>query len=514
MMRFGNLGSLFLRQGLRVGMFSLLRRSVALVSSRCAISAWVLCMVWGFGVAVETANFSAVEAAKIEDWQTLASLLRQGVDVNESQADGATALHWAAHWNNLEALESLIVAGANVNAENDYGATPLWVACANRHTNVVERLLRADANPNRGLRSGETLLMRCTYTGDPVSVRALLEHGADVRAEEPSRGQTALMWSAASRHPDVTRLLLQHGAEVDARTKVVQQLRGSGLRSTTSPAGSAYFNAGGFTPLLFAARHGDIDSAKLLLEAGADVNEFTGDGNSGLVLAAMGGHGRFSEFLLDRGADPDASFAGYTALHAAVLRSDIGLVKALLGKGANPDIPLTRGTPIPRWTYQMVFTLKDKGATPFMLAAKFLEPEIMRALAAAGADPLLPMDNGSTVLMAAVGLGSSQDVDRRSRLIAPELIIAEWEDEGRVLDSVKAAIEAGAAAFINETNQSGDTVLHAAADNGFETVVEYLVASGADVDIRNEDGKTARELLDSLSDGAWIRNERGLLARR
>ena len=465
------------------------------------VQVWMLCGLWVVGLRAAAADLRLVEAAKIKDWEAVGVLLHEKLDVNTAQADGATTLHWAAHWNDLDTLELLISAGANVNAENDYGATPLWVACANRHTGIVQRLLEADANPNVGLRSGETLLMRCAHTGAPAAVEALLAHGADVDGTEPSKGQTALMWAAANRHPDVTRVLLAHGAAVDTRTTTVRQLRGTGEQSTTSPAGATYFEAGGFTPLLFAARHGGLDSARLLLDAGADLHDTAADGNSPLVLAAMSGHGQFGELLLERGADPNASGAGYTALHAAVLRSDPGLVTALLAKGANPNARLTKGTPVPRWTYQFILTAREKGATPFMLAAKYLEPDIVRILAAAGADPLLPMDDGTTALMAAVGLRLSHSVTRRSRLIAPELVAAEWKNEGRVLDSVKAAVEAGAAAAINETNQRGDTALHAAAGNGFKTVVEFLVDHGGDLDIENEDGTAPRELLDRLADG-------------
>ena len=467
---------------------------------RLLASVWLLSGAWVVGPSAEGADLRLVDAAKTKDWEAVGTLVRENVDVDTAQADGATALHWAAYWNERDTLEQLIGAGARVNTENDYGATPLWVACANRHVGIVERLLEAGANANLGLRSGETLLMRCAHTGDAVAVRALLTHGADVHAREPSRGQTALMWAVANRHPDVARVLLESDAAVDARTTAVRQLRGTGERSTTSPQGTTYFDAGGFTPLLFAARHGAVDSARVLLEAGADVNDRGADGNSALVLAAMSGHETLARYLLKRGADPNASDAGYTALHAAVLRSQPRLVQALLARGANPNVQLVKGTPVPRWTYQFIFTLREKGATPFILAAKYLEPELLRMLAAAGADPLLSMEDGTTVLMAAVGLSLNRSTNRRSRLIAPELVAAEWADEGLVLDTVKAAVDAIAAiaAIINETGRGGNTALHGAVRNRFRTVVEFLVARGGDLDIENGDETTPRELLERL----------------
>lgn len=459
-------------------------------------AAGVLCAVWAAGSAAGHSERRIVDAAKDRDWAAVGVLLERGADVDAPQGDGATALHWAAHWNALSTVDRLIAAGADVDAANALGATPLWVACASRNTAVVERLLAAGADPDAALLAGETVLLRCTATGDPAAVEALIEHGADVDAREPENRQTALMWAAAHRQPEVARVLLAHGAAVDARTITRRQFRGTGMRSTTSPAGAAHFEAGGFTPLLFAARHGDVDSARLLLNAGADIDDTGADGNSALVLAAMSGHPRLAEFLLARGADPDRAGAGYSALHAAVLRADRPLARMLLARGADPDARLTRSTPVPRWTYEFVFTLREKGATPFLLAAKYLEPEIVRILAAAGADPLVRMEDGTTALMAAVGHGLSRATTRRSRLIAPELVSAQWDDEHRVLETVRAAADAGADGTLHATIRAGETALHAAARYGFTTVVDYLVRLGADLDQETEDGTTPRDLLE------------------
>ncbi|SVA55131.1 uncharacterized protein METZ01_LOCUS107985, partial [marine metagenome] len=406
---------------------------------RRLLTAWH-CVLATTALGATGADTPLADAAKQQDWDLVQTLVAQGTDVESSQPDGATALHWAAYWNNDEALGLLIDAGANVNAANDYGATPLWTACANRHGRAVAWLLDADADPNRGLRSGETPLMRCAHTGDPIAIRSLIGHGANIDATEPERGQTALMRAAANQHPDVTQALLEAGANVNVRTSTVQQLRGTGERSTTSPQGATYFNAGGFTALLFAARHGDIHSARWLLEAGADVNDTGADGNSALVLATMSGHERLAQYLLERGADPDASGAGYTALHAAVLRAQPDLITSLLDHRADVNVPLAKSTPVPRWTYQHIFVRRETGATPLFLAAKYLEPTLVRLLADAGGDILLPLDDGTTALMAAVGLGSSRSTTRRNRLIAPELVAAEWDNGAQVLATVQAVL--------------------------------------------------------------------------
>ncbi|MBM63884.1 MAG: hypothetical protein CL484_13135 [Acidobacteria bacterium] len=466
--------------------------------ARITRSIMLVCLVGAAGGGAAYADLRLVEAAKAQQWDTVGRLLVAKVDVTTSQPDGATALHWAAYWNEPAIVEGLLESGAQVDAENDYGATPLWTACANRNSGIVRQLLLAGADANLGLRSGETVLMRCAQTGDPLAVEALVTHGAAVGATEPSRGQTALMWAAANRHAEVVRVLLGHGALVDARTATVQQLRGTGETSTTSPQGATYFDAGGFTPLLFAARHGDVETARALLEAGAALGDTSADGNSPLVLAAISGHELLARFLLAQGADPNAAGAGYSALHAAVLRSQPDLVRDLLARGANPNARLIKGTPVPRWTYQYILTAREKGATPVMLAAKYLEPEILRLLADAGADVLIPMENGTTTLMAAVGLGLSRATNRRSRLIAPELVSAEWADESLVLETIQVAVKAGAASVINEIGRAGNTVLHGAARGRFQQVAAFLVEQGADPDIPNEDGATGREMLDLL----------------
>jgi ankyrin repeat protein len=462
---------------------------------RCT-GAWLAVALLAAPAAAAGADAPLADAVQRQDVAAVGDLLQASTDVNARQVDGMTALHWAAYHDDAELVGRLVAAGADVHAANRYGVVPLSLAAENANVAMVERLLEAGADPNTTLPGGETMLMTAARTGRVGAVRALLAAGADLVARESARGQTALMWAAAHREPDVVRVLLKHGAATDARTVARRQFRGTGLRSTTSPAGATHFGAGGFTPLLFAARHGDVASARLLLNAGADVDETGADGNSALVLATMSGHPRLAEFLLARGADPNADGAGYTALHAAILRADRSLVRMLLARGADPEARLIRSTPVPRWTYEFVFTLREKGATPFLLAAKYLEPDILRTLAAAGADPLVRTDDGTTALMAAVGHGFSRSTTRRSRLIAPELVAAQWGNEDLVLETVKAAVDAGADATVHETIRAGETALHAAARYGFTSVVDYLVGIGADLDGETEDGTTPLDLLE------------------
>jgi ankyrin repeat protein len=242
---------------------------------------------------------------------------------------------------------------------------------------------------------------------------------------------------------------------------------------------------GGATPLLFAARVGDVESATLLLKAGADANDSQPDGVSALVLAAHSGNGNVAAALLEHGADPDASGSGYTALHAAILRSDLNLVKALLARGANPNLRMTRGTPMRRDTTDWNLPATLIGSTPYLLAARFLESDIMPVLVAGGADPRLAMPNEADAVMLAAGMGSSKTASRRG---IETIDFGKVEPEGRVREAVGAAVALGG--DVNAASQTGDTALHVAAALGYDTVVQFLVERGAGVNVKNKRGIT------------------------
>jgi ankyrin len=427
-----------------------------------------------------------IKAVRGKDAATVRALIKQRVDVNAPQGDGATALHWAAHVDDLAIAELLIRAGARAAVANDSGFTPLHLACINRNGSMVERLLAAGGDPNAASLNGETVLMTCARAGEPRAVKALLVKGARVNVKENAHDQTALMWAAAQRHPKATELLIEAGAEINARSRAYAQ---TVVGEQTQRFGREELNytvlRGGSTPLLFAARSGDTESARLLLAAGANVNDTLPEGMSALVVAAHSGHGETAALLLEKGANPDAADAGYTALHAAVLRSDLALVKALLAHKANPDVRTTKGTPIRRDTtdYNLPATLI--GSTPYLLAARFLEPDIMRALAAGGADTKLTMKDGTTALMLATGAGSGNGSNRRGIAVIDGAVV---EPETAILPTVAAALDLGA--DVNGTNQAGDTALHTAATRGLNTVVQLLADKGAQLNAKNKRGLT------------------------
>ncbi len=477
-------------------------------------AALLAALVVAIPAAASAADQALADAAQRGEWDVVRALVAQGADVTAPQGDGATALHWAAYRAEREVADLLILAGADVNAANDLGVTPLWAACENGSAALVQRLLDAGADPNAALLSGETPLMTAARVGAADAAGGLLAAGADVGAAG-ARSQTALMWAVAQRHPAVVEALLAHGAPVDARSDVWTEV----VKTTPEPWNPEYVTEipqGGYTPLLFAARVGDLASARLLVAAGADVNDQPPYGTSAAVVAAHSGHGAVAAFLLRQGADPNAADAGYTALHAAILHKDAGLVRALLDHGADPEARVRASTPVRRDAVDFYLHPSYVGATPFWLAARFNAPDIMRLLLAHGADPLAAHDptywpgslsvrdervqvreGATTALMAAAGLGGRDplvSVDRLDRIAESAPVRSTRREPDRaareqtMLAAVAIAAEQGI--DVNAANADGNTALHAAARGGFGRVVEYLVARGARVDAANRDGRT------------------------
>lgn len=444
------------------------------------------------------ADLRLVDAARKADVAAVRVLLKQGVDPSSRQKDGTTALHWAAYRDSLECADLLIRAGADVNVANDLGATPLWPAALNGSASMVRRLLEAGANPNAALTLGETIVMTAARTGNADIVEQLLAKGANPNLRAV-RGQTALMWAVAQQHPDVVKALLAHGADVHARSDVWTELVKTDLDQASHPDYQIRVKQGGNSALMFAARVGDLASARLLVAAGANVNDQAAYGITATVLAAHSDHGELVEFLLDHGADPNAAGAGYTALHAAILRRNEKAVIALLAHGADPNAPLRAPTPTRRESDDFFFHNTFIGATPFWLAARFGQPNVMRLLAKHGGDPLFVHnveyptgsygtygrvnEGATTALMAAVGMGG----DINSGWTTPKA----GEREVLALEAVKLAVALGV--DVNAANANGDTALHGAAAHDFESVSEFLVEKGARVDVKNKAGRTPLE---------------------
>ena len=445
--------------------------------------------VW-LGLPVGTAASAdpdLIVAVKARDVAGLRTLLRSGADANTRATDGTTALHWAVHRDDAEMVELLLGAGADVAAANRYDTSPLSLAAVNGNAVIVERLLAAGAHPDTARPGGETALMTAARTGVVEPVRLLLAAGADPNATESLKGQTALMWAAAENHADVVEVLVAAGGALDTRSRPTPNL------SPQEPGDR------GFSAFHFAARAGQIDAARALLAAGADVNATLSDGSSGLVLAVASAKFEMAAFLLDRGADPNAAEQGWTPLHqiawtrrpnrglntvGPVVRGrmdSLSLVEKLVAHGADLQARMTKEIPI---IYSGRNRLNRIGATPFLLAAHRVDIELMRLLADLGADPLLPNEDGTTPLMVAAGVGLWFPGESPG---TPEA----------VAEAVTLALELGGDPTTVDAN--GDTALHGAAYWDSPGAVELLVAAGARLDLKNERGWTPLRIADGVA---------------
>src|SRR5215204_422769 len=430
----------------------------------------------------------AADAAQRKDMAALRAMVTKRVNVNTPQADGTTALLWAAHWNDVETVKLLLRAGANAVATNRFGASPLSEAALSGNAELVKALLEAGADAKAlSTPDGETVLMSAARSGNLDSVRMLLDRGADVNARERYKGQTALMWAAAERHAPVVKLLLERGADWKIR----------GFDRETKPPKLSAASAispiprGGFTALMFTARDGDVESARIMLDAGVDINHGDVDNVTPLVTAIMNKQYTLSRFLIDRGADVNiADAGGRTALYAMIdIRNEdwtampnrttddplptIEVVKALIDDGAKLEVPLTRPLTV-RSGMDFGDTTLGDGATPMMRAARAGDHEVIRLLLAKGANATLTTKDGSTALMFAAGIGYRDKNTRGS--------------ESDALETVKVMMAAGL--DLKQTNNRGENALHGAALRGADTIVKFLVDQGMDVNALSKQGYT------------------------
>lgn len=429
------------------------------------------------GQSYAASDSKLADAIESGSFDLVSSLLEKG-DINATQVDGMTALHWAAYQDKADLVDDLIDRGANPTAENRYGITPLHLACVNGNGRIVSKLLESGADPDDSVNGGETALMTASRTGKIGAVKALLKAGADVDARE-RRDQTAIMWAAAEGHVDVVRELLNAGADF------------------TTP-----LEYSGYTPLFFAVRNGEREVTHLLLDAGADINgvmnpersfgKLPKTGTSPLMLAAENGHYDLAIELLNRGANPNDARTGFSVLHALtwIRKPDIGesasgdppprgsgmrnseqFIRELVARGADVNYRLEKGK-------SGSIKNRDFGATPFFLASDRADVPYMKLLLELGADPHIPNSQGTTAFMVAAGVGSR----------APE---EEAGNEAECLEATKLIVSFGV--DINTVDRNGETAMHGAALKNIPSMVYYLDELGSDINIwntKNDDGWT------------------------
>lgn len=452
-------------------------------------------MITSWTLAALLAATPLLDAVRQGDVPAVRVLLKSGADVNQPQGDGATPLQWAAHNDSVELVRLLLGAGAKVQAANDLGVTALHLAAANGNVATLRLLLEKRADPNAAAASGVTPLMEAVRNGSVDAVRLLIANGAQVNTKETSRGQTALMWAVSRQHADIVKVLLENKAEVQARSEdrpvTVMLDRGPRRAVKTAAQDARQIQVGGSTALMLSAQQGSAESARLLLAAGANPNDTGADGRSALVLAAFSGHTEVATLLLAAGADPNAAGAGYTALHAAALRGDAALVKALLAKGANPHATLTKGSPVRRFGSQWALSTPFTGGTPLLVAAAYLEVDVMRALLDGGAKAEATLPNGMSGLLLAAGAPIEKEA-RPSDLTRWNIVDSDTPEIPRSADEAAAAVRLLLDAGVNvaQAMDSGDTALHAAAAANQPSLIVLLADRGAPLNAKNKNGQT------------------------
>jgi ankyrin repeat protein len=498
------------------------------------------------------ARSDVADAVMRGDAAAVRALLTQKADVNGTQGDGATALHWAVFREDLATTNLLIQAGANVKAANNEGATPLSLACLSGNAAIVDALVKAGADPNEKLPNGETALMMASRTGSVAAMKVLLDRGADVNAKEKLRGTTALMWAADQGHAAALQLLIQRGADLQARSNpAAAPRRGAPGKSgdprrgnrqlqngvaagqdddaptpprppaAAAPAAQVQpgqaappvrvraprqpqpvdLNGGALTALTYAARANSLDSVKVLLAAGVDVNQTTGYGWTPLLVATQNRFYQLGSFLIDQGADVNkTNKGGWTPLYLAVDNRNIeggdypvrkgdmdhlDFIKKLLDKGADVNARMTDNT-----EGRTVFTnqwLDENGATAFLRASQSSDLVVMRLLLAHGADPKIATIGDVTALQVAAGIGW---VDG---------LTYEWSEQGNV-EAVRLLLDLGVDPNIQAI--TGRTALHGAGHKGRTKVIQMLVDAGGRLDTRDY-GMTGNDAGGRLAVHTW-----------
>ena len=526
-----------------------MRRLIASLGLAVAISVGVSASIDGSPIA---------NAAQNGDRESVKALLKKGLDVNEAQGDGTTALHWAAMKGDAQMAQMLIFAGANVRATTRIGAyTPLYLAAKGGYSDVVAALLAAGADAKAVTANGTTPLMIAAAAGDTKSITSLIENGADINARDGAKGETPLMFAAGFNRTDAVKLLLARGADHKATTKVVDlfaltapeeeaMARGAGGNGgrpqANRPADIAgatrgyrynelISTQGGLTALLFAARQGYADTAKALIEGGADINQLNaGDKTSPLLMTIINGHFDLAMYMLERGASPNApAFNGVAPLYAVLniqwapkslypspkayqqqKTTYLELMQALIDKGADPNARVSRKV----WyqAYNSDYAGFDEaGATPFFRAAYASDVAAMKLLVANGADASIgtmkpagrpftgegirqiqdtsgvpPVPYGGPAILplhAATGVGYGEGFAANSHRYAPT----------GFMPAIKFLVEE-MGADVNATDHEGNTPAHMCASRGDNECLNYLVSKGADVKRVNREGNTTVDM--------------------
>jgi uncharacterized protein len=450
------------------------------------------------------------DAAMNRDAAAVRALLGQkNVDVNAAGRDGTPALHWLVRVGDLETAGQLLRAGADPKLVTRYGVTPMSLAASSGNAAMLKLLLESGADANAADGAGETPLMAAVQVGSLDSVKALLAAGATVDLRDRTFQQTALMVAVRANHPDLVRFLIQQGAQVNVQTRTGDAPRwvlpnsvpgfGHGIgivRGGLPERGSRPLIPGAMTPLLYAARDGRLESARLLLDAGANIEQADANAVTPLISAIANNHPDVARLFIDRGANVNAvDWYGRTPLWTAVEARNmdfdnntfvnnvdraplLDLIRVLLDKGARVDARTKESPPIRQQMLATTGTLEwvdFTGQTPFIRAALAGDVTVMKLLLARGADPKIPTFSGTTALMAAAGVN---------------WVVDQTADEGAkaLLEAVQLCVELGL--DVNAINSMGLTAVHGAANRGSDDIIRFLASKGARLDVKDKEGRT------------------------
>ncbi len=485
---------------------------------KCILLPVLLCVA-GVVQAAQSGDSPLAIAAMERDFDTVRALLAErGADVNALGPYATPPLHWVVRVGEQELAQRLLDLGADPNLANAYGLYPLHLAITNADLDMVKRLLAAGADPSQADNAGESPLMLAARSGSADIVAAVLDAGAAVDAREAQYDQTALMLAIRANAVDSVKLLLARGADVNAQTRAgtVPDFRlpasnagskGIGIvrggwpeRGERSPVGGAK------TPLLYATRQGDLELARVLLDAGANIEQADANGVTPLLNAILNAtvasldrpraqHIDVARLLIERGANVNAmDWYGETPLWAAVVLRNLDittpgadngidraaaleLIRVLIGKGANVNARTKEQPPEHRFITRIgdLSWVDFTGQTPFLRAALSGDVTTMRLLLEHNADPNIATDGGTTPLMAAAGVN---------------WVVSQTYDEGQdaLLEAVQLAHSLGN--DVNAINSMGLAAVHGAANRGSDAILRWLAEHGAKLDVADKEGRT------------------------
>ena len=487
------------------------------MSCRDLVASFVIALSMAVSAQAQSALADRIQAG---DRKAALALIASGANVNQTQPDGSTPLHWAVYRVDRELVTALLRRGARADVVNKYGASALAEAARVANVELAGMLLEAGANANVSNQDGQTPLMLAARTGHLPMAKLLVQHGADVNRREAYRDQSALMWAAAEAHGEMVEFLVSQKAALDIRAKSTDW-----DTQISSEPRVQYRPTGGLTPLLYAARAGCLRCVTAIAGAGADLDKPNPDGMTPMMMALDNGAPAVAQYLLDRGASPHTwDWWGRTPLYVAVTMrggpdsrsgprppESLAFIKSLLAAGVNPNPQLafkepSRGGRDNRFRDDLLTT----GATPLLRAAQTFDNDVVRELLARGALVDLPNASGVTPFMAAAGVGSRTG----SSVLgpgAPDNVVALSLETMEILRKAGADINArvtdvtSLTARIARTNtlteRQGQTTLHHAAGIGRTPVVKYLLEHGARTDVKDDAGKTPLDAARGEGDG-------------